>query len=152
MELQKGRRKLATKNDSVQKDNRYADSEEDDDDGTKRKKGKPRRRIINQEDDSDDGAERVKTKKHSKESKKASKSKSSLDYKVLFPKKRKRKEKVGCGISEDPWDARRKPGETAAETNSMYINPSDDSDYVPSDAQSSGMFLILSNDYKYDMK
>lgn len=148
MELQKGRRKLVTKNDSVQKDNRYADSEEDDD-GEKKKKGKPRRRII-MEDDSDEGAEKVKPKKH-KESKKTSKSKSSLDYNVIFPKKRKRKEKVGCVISEDPWDARRKPGETAAETNSMYVNPSDDSDYVPSDAQSSGEFIIFAN-YMYKDK
>lgn len=35
-------------------------------------------------------------------------------------------------------DARRKPGKTVAETTSMYLNPSDDSDYVPSDAQTSG--------------
>lgn len=147
MELQKDRRKLAVKNGSGHKDNRFADSnDEEDEPNSSRKSGKQRRRIVVNESDEDHESVNYETLKKTKKKKQKHKIKeteksSPLDYKVLFPKKRKRKEKVGSGVSDDPWVARKKPGKTAAETNSMYINPSDDSDYVPSDAQSSGMLI-----------
>lgn len=124
LELQKNRRQLASKT-GKQADNRYAD------DDSSTKKGKSRRRVVSL-DDSDEDANNNEPSTPTPGT-----SKSALNYKVMFPKKRKRKEKVGAATSSDPYLQRIRPGKTAGETASMYLNPSDDSDYYPSDNHSS---------------
>lgn len=109
MELQKGRRKLATTTkDSKQKDNRF----DEENIGKAKKTGKKLRRVIAQ-DDSDEAIEAISasedeaatqdTKDVKRKKKKLTMGKSPIDYNILFPKKRKRKEKVGTGTSDDPW-------------------------------------------------
>ncbi|ODM94276.1 DNA excision repair protein ERCC-6 [Orchesella cincta] len=130
-ERQKGRRKFAAKT-GKQKDNRF--------DATKKLKKKNRADDSEVEegevsdDDEEVSLETIKKKAKLKVAASlSSKKKSPLDMNVIFPKKRKRKAKLGSGTSEDPRDARRTPGKTVAESTAMYINPSDDSNYIPSD-------------------
>ncbi|CAL8141407.1 unnamed protein product [Orchesella dallaii] len=127
-ELQKSRRKLVTKK-SKQKDYRF-------DEMDKRKQSNSSSDNEDDHEDNDDGVslEAIKNKARKKMTASTSSIKKySLDMHVIFPKKRKRKQKLGCGTNDDLRDVRRKPGKMAAETTAVYIHQSDDSEYVPSD-------------------